>query len=62
MVKYLPDGLFLALRLIFRIFLYVIAETLNLNDTILHAFTICPVILLRTCQERNKNKLKKKYK
>ena len=40
MVKYLPDGLSLALRLIFRIFSYVIAYTLNLNETILHACTI----------------------
>ena len=51
MVKYLSDGLFFSVAThISYFFLYVIAWTLNRNDTILHACTICPVILLRTCQ------------
>ena len=43
MVRYLPDGLSLALRLVFRIFIF---NSIDVNDTILHTCTICPVILL----------------
>ena len=41
--KYLPDGLFFVLRLIFR---YIMAQTLNFNNVLLHVFIDCPVILL----------------
>ena len=33
-----------------QIYYYVVAETLDLNDVILHVCIHCPVILLRNCQ------------